>query len=193
MAVDPLTGVLGQLPKAALIVVIGNPYTYTFHVGVEILRRFYLNYSWHIVVSDVIQRYKDTLRQYGVVKDDIAFLNELGSGVHVLEDVLRSGGNLAYVVINNNSSYINDYCKVLMRRDPSVGSVAIIQVDEEFYKPIAYIADLIIRLGLVEDPHSLKTISRTMKLVLMRGNVVETLLGYDVLPNEIVFRESTRI
>ncbi len=193
LMVDPITHVLHQLPKSALIAIVGNPYTYPFHVGVEIVRRYYIDYRWYIVTGDVTQRYADILRQYGIVKDDVTFVSELRDGINVLEEALRGDGNLVYVIVNKNRQYIEDYVKVLVRRDPLRRSVAVVQVDEENCKEVAYIADLIIRLGLVEDLNSLKTISRVVKLVLIREGAAELILSYDLLPNMVFFKELTRV
>ncbi|MEM1601119.1 MAG: hypothetical protein QW267_03410 [Sulfolobales archaeon] len=191
MVVDPLVDILYKLPNSALIAIVGNPYTYTFHVGIELLKRRYLNYNWYIIVDGSAQRYGDILKSYGVVKDNMVFVDELSEGLITLEKLLKEDNNLIYTVLDGNPSYIEDYRKVLMRRDPSVRSVVTIQVDEEHYKPIAYNADLIVRLRVVEDSSSLKTISRLVKLILVRGGVAELLLSYEVLSNGVIFKEFT--
>ncbi|MEM2376188.1 MAG: hypothetical protein QXZ10_01040, partial [Sulfolobales archaeon] len=189
MMVDPLTAMLRQLPKSALIVIIGNPYTYSFHIGLELIKRAYLNFRWYLFINDVTQRYAEIIRQYGIIKSDINFINDLCRGAITLDDVLRVDGNLAYVVINSDSSCIDDYNKVLSKRDPSVESTVVIQIDEAYYKSIAYLADLIIKLGIVEDAYSFKTISRLAKLTLVRGGATELSVSYSIMPNEVLFKE----
>lgn len=191
--VDPLTAMLRQLPKSALIVIIGNPYTYSFHIGLELIKRAYLNFRWYLFINDVTQRYAEIIRQYGIIKSDINFINDLCRGAITLDNVLRVDGNLAYVVINSDSSCIDDYNKVLSKRDPSVESTVVIQIDEAYYKSIAYLADLIIKLGIVEDAYSFKTISRLAKLTLVRGGATELSVSYSIMPNEVLFKEFTRI
>ncbi|MEM1982308.1 MAG: hypothetical protein QW596_01045 [Sulfolobales archaeon] len=193
MMVDPLTAMLRQLPKSALIVIIGNPYTYSFHIGLELIKRAYLNFRWYLFINDVTQRYAEIIRQYGIIKSDINFINDLCRGAITLDNVLRVDGNLAYVVINSDSSCIDDYNKVLSKRDPSVESTVVIQIDEAYYKSIAYLADLIIKLGIVEDAYSFKTISRLAKLTLVRGGATELSVSYSIMPNEVLFKEFTRI
>lgn len=193
MVVGPLTGIMNQIPKSALIAIIGNPFTYSFHVGLELIRRAYLNFSWYIFVNDVTQRYSDTLKRYGIVKDDVTFINDLCSGVGFLGRALGSDGNLAYIIANSDTSCIEDYFRALMSRDLSVDSVAVIQVDENHHKPVTYIADLIIKLSIIEDPNSLKTISRVAKFILTRGDVAEVSMSYSVTPSEVVFKEFTRL
>lgn len=189
--VDPLTDILLKLPNSALIVIVGNPYTYTFHVGIELLKRRYLNFNWYIITDGPSQRYSDILNSYGVVKDDIVFVNELSEGLRTLENLLKEDNNLIYIVLDNDPSYIEEYRKVLIRRNFSVRSAVALQVDEEHHKSIAYDADLIVRLRVTEDPSSLKTISRLVKLILMRGGVLELLLSYEVSSSGVIFKEFT--
>jgi len=181
-----------KLPKSAIILLIGNPYTYTFHVGVEILKRAFMNYHWYIVVNDIPQRYADVITRYNILKDDITFINNLGKGVEVLKELLSSNGNLIYVLINDAISYVGDYYSVLVRRDQKVGSIVVIQVDEEIYKLLAYIADLIIRLGVIEDSNTFKTIAMLAKIVLVR-EAIEVTMNYRVLESGVLFEEFIRI
>lgn len=181
-----------KLPKSAIILLIGNPYTYTFHVGVEILKRAFMNYHWYIVVNDIPQRYADVITRYNILKDDITFINNLGKGVEVLKELLSSNGNLIYVLINDAISYVSDYYSVLVRRDQKVDSIVVIQVDEEIYKLLAYIADLIIRLGVIEDSNTFKTIAMLAKIVLVR-EAIELTMNYRVLQSGVLFEEFIRI
>lgn len=181
-----------KLPKSAIILLIGNPYTYTFHVGVEILKRAFMNYHWYIVVNDIPQRYADVITRYNILKDDITFINNLGKGVEVLKELLSSNGNLIYVLINDAISYVGDYYSVLVRRDQKVDSIVVIQVDEEIYKLLAYIADLIIRLGVIEDSNTFKTIAMLAKIVLVR-EAIEVTMNYRVLESGVLFEEFIRI
>jgi len=181
-----------KLPKSAIILLIGNPYTYTFHVGVEILKRAFMNYHWYIIVNDIPQRYADVITRYNILKDDITFINNLGKGVEVLKELLSSNGNLIYVLINDAISYVSDYYSVLVRRDQKVDSIVVIQVDEEIYKLLAYIADLIIRLGVIEDSNTFKTIAMLAKIVLVR-EAIELTMNYRVLQSGVLFEEFIRI
>ena len=181
-----------KLPKSAIILLIGNPYTYTFHVGVEILKRAFMNYHWYIIVNDIPQRYADVITRYNILKDDITFINNLGKGVEVLKELLSSNGNLIYVLINDAISYVSDYYSVLVRRDQKVDSIVVIQVDEEIYKLLAYIADLIIRLGVIEDSNTFKTIAMLAKIVLVR-EAIDLTMNYRVLQSGVLFEEFIRI
>ena len=183
---------LMKLPRSAIILLVGNPYTYTFHVGVEILKKAFMNYHWYIVVNDIPQRYADVIARYNVFKNDITFINDLSKGVEVLKELLSSNGNLIYVLINDAISYISDYYSVLVRRDQKVDSIVVIQVDEEIYKSLAYIADLIIRLGVIEDSNTLKTVAMLAKIVLAR-EAVEIAMNYRVLQSGVLFEEFVRI
>lgn len=191
---DPLKDALSLIPKSALIVIVGNPYTLSFHVGLELLRRLFMNYKWFIIVNDLVNRYRDVIRSYGIVKNDIELINDLSKGVEVLSDVIKKDNHLAYVVLNDATLSVSKYRRALINRPYNVSSVAIVQVDENMHRAFTYIADIIIRLNVVEDLSSLRTLLRTAKISYVKEVLKEeVVLSYRVTPSEVLFEELTRI
>jgi len=192
--VDAISRLLAELPKQTLILITGNAYTLPFHVGIEVIKRYFNNFKWYFVVEGLIGRYLGIIRDhFNIAKNDIEFIGDLCGGLKELSGIIGSEGDLVYIVINSSTKCINDYIDMLAKRPLDVRSIIVVQVDEDLSKPFTYLADLIIRLRVVEDVNSLKTISRVAKLITTGARGSELVLNYNVTATGITFEEFLRI
>lgn len=191
---DAISKLLAELPKQTLILIIGDAYTLPFHVGIEIIKRYFNNFRWYFVVEGLVRRYLSIIRNhFNIAKSDIEFIGDLCGGLRELSRIINNEGNLVYVVMNSSAKCVNDYIDMLVKRPLDIGSIIVIQVDEDLSKPFTYLADLIIRLKVVEDVNSLKTISRVAKLITTGVHGSELVLNYNVTTTGIAFEEFLRI
>lgn len=191
---EVIDSLLRTLPPSSLILITCDPYTYPFHVGIELARRYFINFKWYIIVNDLIQRYLSIIRYgFNVVKDDVELIHGLCEGIESFTKALTTDNSLIYVIVNAfKLNCMSEYVKTLVNRPPQVKSVTFIQVDETLSRPFTYLADLIIRLRLLEDVDSLRTSARIAKFITTR-TYSEVVVNYSILPGGVIFEEVSRV